>query len=56
MVRFGKKQWNDEFDDMKSHRYDRKFRWHKLSVALGHNRRQRREGADATRRSQRRAG
>lgn len=41
MARFGKKQWNDEMDDMKAHRYDRKFRWHKLSVAIGHNKRQR---------------
>lgn len=37
MVRYGKKIWNDEFDDMKSHRAERKYRGHKLAVAIGQN-------------------
>lgn len=37
MVRYGKKQWDDGHDDMKARRMERKYRWHKLSVAVGHN-------------------
>lgn len=37
MARYGKKYWDDEMDDMKAYRAGRKYRWHKLSVAIGHN-------------------
>ena len=37
MARHGKKYWDDELDDMKAYRVGRKYRWHKLSVAIGHN-------------------
>lgn len=43
MARYGKKHWDDEMDDMKAYRYDRKFRGHKLAVAIGHNKSNRRK-------------
>lgn len=37
MVRYGKKQWDDDYDNMKAHRVERKYRGHKLAVAVGHH-------------------
>lgn len=48
MVRYGKKRWDDEVDDMKAHRAERKYRWHKLSVAVGHNKLMRQLGGEST--------
>ncbi len=38
MAHYGKKNWDDGSDDMKAHRVERKYRGHKLAVAIGHNR------------------
>ncbi len=38
---YGKKNWDDGSDDMKAHRIERKYRGHKLAVAVGQNKLQR---------------
>ncbi len=49
MAQYGKKSWDDDSTDMKMHRGDRKYRGHKLSVAIGHNRTIRRQNSQAAR-------
>jgi hypothetical protein len=50
MARYGKKHWVDEFDDMKAYRTGRKYRWHKLTVAVGRNKAVRDSAASNTKR------
>lgn len=49
MVRYGKAQLSDGMEDdpqqMKVYRADRKYRGHKLAVAIGHNRTARTENS-----------
>lgn len=49
MAQYGKKVWEDNSGDMKMHRGDRKYRAHKLSVAISHNRAMRRQNDEAAR-------
>lgn len=54
MARYAKKHQNDdtELEDMKLHRYQRKFRGHKLAVNVGASRLERRGGwSEAKRRA-----
>ncbi len=52
MVRYAKKNQYDGMEDMKLHRIQRKYRGHKLAVAIGVNKTERRHGwGDLKRRS-----
>lgn len=51
MTRYGKKHWEDELDDMKAYRVERKYRGHKLAVAVGHNKTVRTTDDNAKKRS-----
>jgi hypothetical protein len=44
MVRYAKKNLNDGMEDMKLHRFQRKYRGHKLAVAIGQHKLERRHG------------
>jgi hypothetical protein len=44
MVRYAKKNQYDGMEDMKLHRFQRKFRGHKLAVGVGAARQERRHG------------
>jgi hypothetical protein len=50
MVRYAKKNQNDGMEEMKLHRFQRRYRGHKLAVAVGASRQDRRHGWGYTKR------
>jgi hypothetical protein len=44
MVRYAKKNQHDDMEEMKTHRFQRRYRGHKFLAAMVSNRRQRRAG------------